>query len=58
MGDVQKKFDYFSDTIHWITIEGKYVPDLYHTVLHILILFALISTIVYAVKIKRANQNT
>lgn len=58
MGDMQKKIDYFSDTIHWITIEGRYIPDVYHTVLHILILFALISTIVYAVKIKRANQNT
>lgn len=50
MGDMQQKIERFSETIHWLTIEGKYVPDLYHTVLHILILFALTITIIYPVK--------
>lgn len=36
--------------MQWIKIEGKYVPDIYHTLLHILILTALICTIIYTVK--------
>lgn len=58
MGTSQGKINYFSGTIQWLKIEGRYIPDLYHTVLHILILFALISTIIYAVKTKRSRANT
>ena len=52
MGSVEGKIKYFSDTLQWIRIEGKYIPDIYHTVLHILILLTLISTINYIVKSK------
>lgn len=47
MGSVEGKINYFSDTIHWITFNGRYFPDVYHTVLHLLILSAFISTVVY-----------
>lgn len=50
MGSLQGKIDYFSGTVQWLQIEGRYIPDVYHTILHILILCALISTIVYSKK--------
>lgn len=52
MGLVDVKMKYFSDTIHWLDIESRYVPDLYHTILHLLILSALIMLIMYIKKNK------
>lgn len=53
MGNLQNKIEYFSGTMQWINIEGKYIPDIYHTILHILILFTLISTVIYTIKSKK-----
>lgn len=53
MGSLEGKIQYFSGTIQFLQIEGKYIPDVYHTVLHTLILFALITTIIYTVKTKK-----
>ncbi len=53
MGTLERKIEYFSGTIQWLQIDGKYIPDVYHTILHILILCALISTIVYSIKIAK-----
>lgn len=53
MGALEGKIEYFSGTIQWFQIEGKYIPDVYHTILHILILCALISTIIYSIKITK-----
>ena len=50
MGTLEGKIEYFSGTIQWLQIEGKYVPDVYHTILHILILIALALTIIYTAK--------
>ena len=50
MGTLEGKFKNFSGTIQWLQIEGKYIPDVYHTVLHILILVTLTVTIVYVAK--------
>ncbi|MBF0780776.1 MULTISPECIES: hypothetical protein [unclassified Granulicatella] len=50
MGNLQGKIQYFSKTVHWLVIEGKYIPDVYHTILHMLILLTLIGTIRYALK--------
>lgn len=50
MGTLESKFKNFSGNIQWLTIEGRYIPDVYHTILHILILFTLIITIMYVVK--------
>ncbi len=54
MGTLESKFQNFSGNIQWLTIEGRYIPDLYHTILHGLILWALISTVMY---IKKNNQH-
>lgn len=55
MGTLEGKIEYFSGTIQWLTIEGKYVPDVYHTILHILILSALTGTTLYLTKIKKQS---
>lgn len=52
MGTLEGKINYFSGTIQWLEIEGKYIPDIYHTVLHVLILSVVISTFIF---IKRGN---
>lgn len=50
MGSLEGKIEYFSGTIQWLQIDGRYIPDVYHTILHILILCALIGTTVYSRK--------
>lgn len=50
IGNVEGKIRYFRDTIKWIQIEGRYIPDLYHIVEHILIVVALVSTVSYIIK--------
>lgn len=55
MGTLEGKIQYFSGTMQWLKIEGKYIPDIYHTFLHIFILCALISTIIYVVKSKKKH---
>ncbi len=52
MGSLQGKIRYFADTIQWMTVEGKYIPDLYHIILHVLILSVVISTFVFIKKDK------
>lgn len=47
MGTLESKFKNFSGTMQWLKIDGKYIPDIYHTVLHIFILLVLVSTIIY-----------
>ena len=53
MGSLDGKIKYFSKTIHWIDVEGKYIPDVYHTILHILILCTLTITIIYSIRNRR-----
>ncbi|MCB6203105.1 hypothetical protein [Extibacter muris] len=50
MGTLESKIDTFSGTMHWLKIEDRYVPDIYHTILHVLILLVLVSTSMYATK--------
>ena len=38
---------YFEGSLKWLDIDGVYVPDVYHTVLHILILVVVIYGIAY-----------
>ena len=56
MGSIEGKIEYFSGTLQWIRIEGKYIPDVYHAILHILILLTLISTIIYIAKSKKKTR--
>lgn len=45
MGDANGKIEYFRNTIKLFEIEGRYLPDLYHITLHILILWSVISVV-------------
>ena len=47
------KIRYFAGALKWLEIEGVYVPDVYHTVLHVLILAVIVVGIVYTVKNKK-----
>jgi hypothetical protein len=47
MGSLEDKVKYFSGAIKWIEIDGRYIPDVYHTILHILILAVVITTALY-----------
>lgn len=46
-GPWEAKIQYFSNTIKLINSSTRYIPDLYHIVLHIFILAAMISTLLY-----------
>lgn len=45
MGDVEGKILYFKDCIKIVDINERYIPDLYHIVLHFLIAITLVITI-------------
>lgn len=45
MGSVEGKIAYFENCIQFINIPGRYVPDLWHIVLHVLIIVAFIATL-------------
>jgi len=51
------KIEYFKGSIKLINSETRYIPDLYHIVLHIFILVSLISVIFYIVKDKKKKKN-
>ena len=43
----ENKTHYFEGALKWLEIEGVYVPDVYHTVLHMLILAVIVTGFVY-----------
>lgn len=43
MGNTEDKISYFEDCIQVAEAAGRYVPDLYHIILHVLIVIAIIS---------------
>ena len=47
MGTMEKKIEYFSGAVKWLEVEGRYIPDVYHTILHIFILMVVITSAVY-----------
>lgn len=47
MGDMDKKIAHFTDCIQLINVDERYVPDVYHIVLHILIIVAFVMTVLY-----------
>ena len=53
MGTLEGKIEHFSGTIQWLQIDGRYIPDVYHTILHILIIISLTVTIIYSAKSKK-----
>ncbi|MCC3866189.1 hypothetical protein [Terrisporobacter petrolearius] len=48
MGSTEGKIEYFKDAIKIFTSETVYIPDVYHIILHILIIIALTTTIIYS----------
>lgn len=46
MGSVEGKIEYFKNCIQFVNSNGRYIPDLYHIILHILIIISLIATII------------
>ena len=54
----ENKTHYFEGALKWLEIEGVYVPDLYHTVLHILILAVIITGFVYVFDRKKKVKTT
>ncbi len=51
-GGGEKKIDYFSNTIKLFKSSTLYIPDLYHIVLHLLIIISLFYLIIYIRKSK------
>lgn len=47
MGDNDKKIAYYSECIQPINVDGRYAPDVYHIVLHVLIIAAFVITLLY-----------
>ncbi|MBW4829597.1 MAG: hypothetical protein KZY61_05180 [Clostridiaceae bacterium] len=56
-GPSEGKVSYFADTIKLIPSFNIYIPDLYHMILHILILISLANMIVFCIGIRR-KQNS
>lgn len=56
MGDVDGKINYFNDCIKIVSAQERYVPDLYHTILHILLVVAIVTTLRVTAKAKDIVQ--
>ncbi|MDO5154760.1 MAG: hypothetical protein Q4D51_02240 [Eubacteriales bacterium] len=56
MGDVDVKINCFKDCIKIVSVQGRYVPDAYHTILHILLVVALVTTLRVTAKTKDVEQ--
>ncbi len=49
-GGGERKIKYFEGAIKLIESETIYIPDIYHIILHILLIVSLVSTVKYIVK--------
>lgn len=50
MGSMEWKIEYFSGAIKFSNSKTVYIPDVYHTILHVLIIVTLVTTIIYSVE--------
>lgn len=57
VGGGENKIKFFENSIKLFTSSSSYYPDLYHIILHILILLSLISTMRFTIHSKRKNSN-
>lgn len=55
MGSTEGKIEYFKDAIKFFNSDIVYIPDVYHIILHIFIIVALITTIIYCID-KKSNR--
>ena len=51
------KMRYFAGSLNWLEIEGIYVPDVYHTILHILILVVIVVGVIYILKTMKKRSS-
>lgn len=56
MGGGEGKSRYFEGSMKWINSDTHYIPDVYHTILHILILIAFVTLLSYSIKPKNKND--
>lgn len=56
IGASEEKLRYFKDTIKLVKNTDRYIPDLYHIVLHILILLALVCLVLLWIKSRKVNR--
>lgn len=56
-GGGEAKIHYFSGSVKLFSTDNRYIPDLYHIVLHIFIVIALISTILYVKSNKKKHTS-
>lgn len=57
LGPWEEKLNYFSNTVKLIPSTTVYIPDLYHIILHVLILVTLICTIIDIKSKKKGIKN-
>src|SRR6056297_2984832 len=55
VGGGEGKISYFKDSIKLFHSESRYIPDLYHIILHLLIVIALVTTILYTRETKKST---
>lgn len=55
MGKTENKKKFFSESLKWLEIEDRYVPDVYHTILQIFILAVVITSITYIRKTRKSK---
>lgn len=57
-GPSQGKMNFFAETIKLIPSSSIYIPDLYHIILHILILISLISMIKFCISSNKIKDSS
>ncbi len=58
MGTLESKIRFFSGSLQWLEIEGRYIPDVYHIILHILIIIVVITAIIYIRYTRKTNDQS
>ena len=58
IGGGEGKIRYFEGSIKLINSNTLYIPDLYHIILHVLILIALITTLLYSITLEKKTYMT
>jgi len=56
MGSMEGKIEYFRGSIKFLDSKTTYIPDVYHSILHVLIIVTLVTTIIYSVDQKKRDN--
>lgn len=52
----ESKSHYFEGALKWLEIDGVYIPDVYHTILHMLILAVIVTNIINMLHSEKDNS--